>query len=152
MEPQKLALPGGDDVLLTSMTLESYPLVREIVPKVSRCQITHPPEVVRTMIDDPNYYPICAFKGSDLVGYAELHLCPHIGRMPDGRLERVVVAESFRGKGLATALCREIISLAKKLKCGRMDLTVEKDEARHIYEDKLDFLKVDTTVMRLMLD
>eukprot|EP01068_Selenidium_serpulae_P010334 Selendium_serpulae@DN5436_c0_g1_i2.p1 len=152
MQPKVVHLPCGEDVVLTPMTVESYKKVRELLPGVSRCFVQHSPEVVEAMVNNPSYYPICAFRNDELVGFAELHLMPHIGRCPDSRLERVVVSENFRGKGLATVLCQEIIAFAKTIDCGRVELTVEKDAARHIYEDKLKFSKVDTTVMRLMLD
>lgn len=37
------------------------------------------------------------------------------------------------------------------LNCNRIDLTVEKPDARHVYEKKLKFTPVATTVLRLSL-
>eukprot|EP00921_Rhytidocystis_pertsovi_P004912 GHVQ01008527.1.p1 GENE.GHVQ01008527.1~~GHVQ01008527.1.p1 ORF type:complete len:257 (+),score=60.14 GHVQ01008527.1:319-1089(+) len=85
----------------------------------------------------------------ELIGFAELYRLPHLGRNFDGRLERVITREEYRGKGIATKLCEYIVDIAKtKLDCGRVDLTVEKGDARHVYQDKLQFSPVETTVLR----
>ncbi|CEL99281.1 unnamed protein product [Vitrella brassicaformis CCMP3155] len=102
--------------------------------------------------DGPSTLPADFDESSlELVGYGELYLMPHMGRGFDGRLERVVVSEGFRGRGLATALCEHIIEQARgPLACGRVDLTVENPAAKHIYT-KLGFEDVQTKMMRLML-
>lgn len=44
------------------------------------------------------------------MGFLELLRLPHLGRKFDGRLERVVVSEDFRNKGLATKMCQHTIA------------------------------------------
>lgn len=84
-----------------------------------------------------------------MCGFCELYVMPHLGRAADGRLERVVVSPAYRGKGIATAMCQLVLKLAKEqLEIGRLDLTVEKPEARHIYT-KLGFAPVNTETLRL---
>ncbi|CDJ42495.1 acetyltransferase domain-containing protein, putative [Eimeria tenella] len=84
-----------------------------------------------------------------LCGFCEVYIQPHLGRAADGRLERVVIHPSFRGQGLGTQMCRLVLQIAQKqLSLGRIDLTVEKDDARHIYT-KLGFEPVPTETLRL---
>ena len=94
----------------------------------------------------------CASKGlieGPLCGFCEVYIQPHLGRAADGRLERVVVSPEYRGQGIGTALCRVVLQFAKEqLGIGRIDLTVEKENARHIYT-KLGFEPVRTETLRL---
>ncbi|CDJ29106.1 acetyltransferase domain-containing protein, putative [Eimeria mitis] len=84
-----------------------------------------------------------------LCGFAEVYVLPHLGRAADGRLERVIVAAELRGQGLGTAMCREVLRFSRlQLGLGRVDLTVEKENAKHIYT-KLGFEPVSTETLRL---
>lgn len=87
---------------------------------------------------------------------------PHFGRGFDGRLEKVLVVEKFRGKKIAQKMCGVLLVVVSGfcnqrfwqardiLKCGRLDLTVEKPDARKVYSN-LGFSKLEgTEVMRLM--
>ena len=141
------------------MTAADYPAVRELLPLVSRCQLQLSKEDLKEILNQPTYIPLCCFaavearngrsKEGDLCGFCELYVMPHLGRAADGRLERVVVSPAYRGKGIATAMCQLVLKLAKEqLEIGRLDLTVEKPEARHIYT-KLGFAPVNTETLRL---
>lgn len=144
------------------MTAADYPAVREMLPLVSRCQLNFGEEDLNELLRQPSYIPLCCFcaikgtqgeaeKEEELCGYCELYVLPHLGRAADGRLERVVVSPHFRGKGIATEMCRLVLQLAKEqLQLGRLDLTVEKADARHIYT-KLGFTPVETETLRLLL-
>eukprot|EP00918_Siedleckia_nematoides_P049656 GHVU01108836.1.p1 GENE.GHVU01108836.1~~GHVU01108836.1.p1 ORF type:complete len:218 (+),score=21.87 GHVU01108836.1:317-970(+) len=118
--------------------------------EVSSCEIELAEDAVAQITALNTYFPFVVIDSSgEIIGFAELYCLPHLGRRCDARLERVVVDETHRGKGIASALCVHILQLAEGvLHCGRVDLTVEKDNARHIYEDKLGFEQIQTTVMR----
>lgn len=136
------------------MTVSDYDIVRKLLPKVSTCVSTHSEDDITYFLSLPTYHPFVAFREDtgELVGFAEIYRLPHLGRSFDARLERVITTESFRGQGLATRMCECLIDLAKtKLNCNRIDLTVEKADARHIYETKLQFKHVNTTLLRLTL-
>lgn len=142
-------------VVFRPMEVDDYGAVRDLVPLVSRCFTRFSSQDVQALLALPTYHPWCAIRKDTgaLVGFVELLRLPHIGRQFDGRLERVVVSENFRNRGLATMMCEYLITQAKEvLNCGRIELTVEKENARHIYEQKLQFVPVSTTVMRRMLD
>lgn len=84
-----------------------------------------------------------------IIGYAELHRLPHMGRGMDGRLEKVLVLEEWRGKKIAQVACQCLLDIARdELHCGRCDLTVEKPDAMAVYT-KLGFEPVETQVLRL---
>lgn len=170
----------GEGVIFRRMRVSDYPSVRKLMPSVSRCFLVFDEEQVAEILSLPTFFAWCCFRKQktvadrektreetgggkeggqedearqaegDLLGYCEMILQPHWGRKPDGRLERVVVSEHFRGRGLATQMCREVIQVMKESGIvGRIDLTVEKPDARHVYEDKLGFKEVDTKVLRL---
>lgn len=149
------------EYILRRMTAADYPAVREMLPLVSRCQMQLSKEDLMELLNQPMYIPFCCFsaistgngttelKEGELCGFCELYVMPHLGRAADGRLERVVVSPAYRGKGIATSMCQVVLRLAKEqLQIGRLDLTVEKPEARHIYT-KLGFTPVSTETLRL---
>ncbi|KEP65056.1 UNVERIFIED_CONTAM: acetyltransferase, GNAT family protein [Hammondia hammondi] len=159
-----LTCKTGEKVILRRMNVTDYAAVRALLPSVSRCPDTLTEAKVASILSLPVFFAWCCFSvknaeiegrdereaEGDLLGYCEVILQPHLGRKPDGRLERVVVSEHFRGRGLATKLCEAVIQeLRERDLCGRLDLTVEKPEARHIYEEKLGFQAIETTVLRL---
>eukprot|EP00922_Rhytidocystis_sp_ex-Travisia-forbesii_P039237 GHVS01058390.1.p1 GENE.GHVS01058390.1~~GHVS01058390.1.p1 ORF type:complete len:374 (+),score=27.41 GHVS01058390.1:720-1841(+) len=152
IETQTMKCKDGINVCVSPMLKQDYDAVRRMLPTVSRCHLELSVETLESVLEDPLYFPFCAFRQDtrELVGFAELYRLPHLGRNFDGRLERVLTVESFRGNGLASGLCEHLVKLAREnLNCGRVDLTVENNDARHIYEDKLGFKPVTTTTMRL---
>ena len=148
--------------ILRRMTAADYPHVRQMLRLVSRCLQQLDSADLDELLKQPTYIPFCCFtsvpskgrgkggeKEVELCGFCELYVMPHLGRAADGRLERVVVAPEYRGKGIATAMCQVVLRQAKEhLQLGRLDLTVEKPEARHIYT-KLGFTPVQTETLRL---
>eukprot|EP01067_Filipodium_phascolosomae_P002927 Filipodium_phascolosomae@DN2524_c0_g1_i1.p1 len=126
--------------------LETYSLLK----KVSRCTAPHSQSFLESeILSNPLYHPIVCTNGSQVVAFAELYRMPHLGRLFDGRLERVVVADKMEGLGLATKLCGYIVEQAEKsLLCNRVDLTVENPKAKHIYQNKLQFDCLATQMMR----
>ncbi|OEH75689.1 diamine acetyltransferase [Cyclospora cayetanensis] len=163
LEPQAVSLTGKEgQYVLRRMTAADYPAVRMLLPLVSRCQLELGEEDLEQLLKQPTYIPFCCYtvaaptaacegqgKEGELCGFCELYILPHLGRAADGRLERVVVSPEFRGKGIATAMCQAVLRLAKEqLQLGRVDLTVEKADAKHIYT-KLGFEPVSTETLRL---
>eukprot|EP00918_Siedleckia_nematoides_P049657 GHVU01108837.1.p1 GENE.GHVU01108837.1~~GHVU01108837.1.p1 ORF type:complete len:186 (+),score=34.68 GHVU01108837.1:40-558(+) len=140
----------NEEFVVRLMKKSDYAAARKLIPKVSSCEIELAEDAVAQITALNTYFPFVVIDSSgEIIGFAELYCLPHLGRRCDARLERVVVDETHRGKGIASALCVHILQLAEGvLHCGRVDLTVEKDNARHIYEDKLGFEQIQTTVMR----
>lgn len=143
---------------LRQMEPSDYSLVRQLLPHVSRCSHHLDDENILRLLQLPTYYAFCCFsvpppqsaatEEGILCGFCELCIVPHLGREADGRLERVVVEPGFRGRGIASAMCSEVIQFAReKLQLGRIDLTVEKPDAKHIYT-KLGFSPVTTETLR----
>eukprot|EP00382_Lankesteria_abbotti_P005524 CAMPEP_0113845282 /NCGR_PEP_ID=MMETSP0372-20130328/669_1 /TAXON_ID=340204 /ORGANISM="Lankesteria abbotti" /LENGTH=195 /DNA_ID=CAMNT_0000814305 /DNA_START=23 /DNA_END=610 /DNA_ORIENTATION=- /assembly_acc=CAM_ASM_000359 len=156
MQNVKIRCSPDIEVAIGPMTCADYADVRELIPGVSQCTTTFAEDDVNALLAIPTYHPVCVrlvpsngnSKDSTLVGFAELYRLPHLGRGFDARLERVLIIEDYRGMGLATKLCNYMIEQAKVLGCGRVDLTVEAENAKHVYGNKLHFKEVDTTVMR----
>ncbi|EZG56043.1 putative acetyltransferase domain protein [Gregarina niphandrodes] len=141
------------NLVLKPMTIEDYDRVRDILPSVTRCSSRYSRETVEQMLQFPSFFPfiIVDTLNDTLIGYAEVHRMPHLGRGMDGRLEKVIIKEEYRGKKVAQVACRELMDIAKNvLNCGRCDLTVEKPDAMTVYE-RLGFEPVSTNVWRLML-
>jgi len=144
---------SGEDITIRAMVPEDYTQIRALLPKVSRCSRTHTAAEVEILLSCPNYFPFCAVSSTgEIVGYAELHRMPHMGRLYDSRLEKVIVKESMRGNKIASILCSHVMAVAKdELSCGRVDLTVEKPDAKTVYA-KLGFKTVETEVWRNMFE
>lgn len=133
-------------------TIADYEALYELVPIVSRCPTKHSESMQKEIFGNPWYHPyvLCRDDTGEVVTFAELIRMPHIGRMYDSRLERVVTKESFRRRGAATKLCQFVVLMASKLGCCRIDLTVENPIAKRIYAN-LGFDTVTTEVQRVML-
>eukprot|EP01053_Blabericola_migrator_P005143 Blabericola_migrator_1__5142@NODE_2656_length_2489_cov_252_649050_g1609_i2_p2_GENE_NODE_2656_length_2489_cov_252_649050_g1609_i2NODE_2656_length_2489_cov_252_649050_g1609_i2_p2_ORF_typecomplete_len175_score27_00Acetyltransf_10/PF13673_7/5e10Acetyltransf_1/PF00583_25/2e09Acetyltransf_7/PF13508_7/2e06Acetyltransf_4/PF13420_7/8_3e06GNAT_acetyltran/PF12746_7/0_0011FR47/PF08445_10/0_0022Acetyltransf_3/PF13302_7/0_0017Acetyltransf_9/PF13527_7/0_018_NODE_2656_length_2489_cov_252_649050_g1609_i219472471 len=146
----EIMIEQGDTYVCRPMVLEDYETVRAIIPLVSRCHKTLPLSMVKEVLSYPTFFPYVLCDGEEIVGYAEIHRLPHFGRGFDGRLEKVIIVEKHRGKKLAQKFCAFLCEVAKtSLECGRMDLTVEKPDAKAVYTH-LGFSKVDTEVWRAM--
>lgn len=133
------------------MTPQDYPAVRNLLPGVSRCQNVYDVADVAELLSPSTFHPFCGFRidTGDLIAYGEIHRLPHLARKFDGRLEKIIVAESVRGMGVGTAFCQYLIQQARDhLNCSRLDLTAEKENARSVYT-KLGFQVHPTETMRL---
>ncbi|GIX62536.1 acetyltransferase domain-containing protein, putative [Babesia caballi] len=87
----------------------------------------------------------------NIIGYIEVYTLPHLGRLFDSRLERVVVDPRYRNHGV----CQKMITLALRfcssfLHCNRVDLICDNPVAMHIYE-KFGFVEVKTNTYRKTL-
>ncbi|KAL8427876.1 hypothetical protein ACSSS7_007497 [Eimeria intestinalis] len=161
LSPVSVCGKDGRTYKVRLMKPSDYSGVCELLPLVSRGQQRLSDETLAAVLKQPTYFPFCCFLSNDgngrktdeqqLCGFCEVYVQPHLRRAADGRLERVVVAQDFRGCGVATAMCQAVLQLAKnQLNLGRIDLTVEKPDAKHIYT-KLGFTTVDTETLRLQL-
>ncbi|CDJ47642.1 acetyltransferase domain-containing protein, putative [Eimeria brunetti] len=165
---------NNKNFVLRKMKAADYPAVRALLPLVSRCQQQLEEPQLSEVLRLPTYVPFCCFAADAapsaataaapgatngcakqelaegrLIGFCEVYVQPHLGRAADGRLERVIVDPDYRGQGIGTAMCREVLQFAKQqLGLGRIDLTVEKENAKHIYT-KLGFEPVRTETLRL---
>eukprot|EP01070_Trichotokara_eunicae_P006460 Trichotokara_eunicae@DN4991_c0_g1_i1.p1 len=134
------------------MEVEDYAAVSNLLPKVTRCYEKKSSHEIEKMLLMPTFFPFVCIEMSTkrTAGYAELHLRPHLCRAMDSSLEKVVVDNSYRGMGVGTKLCQYVIRMARdEYHCGKIDLTAEKEDAIHIYQNKLGFEKWDTGIYRL---
>ncbi|KAL8424907.1 hypothetical protein Efla_002857 [Eimeria flavescens] len=150
LSPVSFSSKDGKKYILRQMKAADYPSVCTLLPLVSRGEQQLSPEALAAVLQQPCYFPFCCFAAAadpqqqpeeegELCGFCEVYVQPHLRRAADGRLERVVVTPAFRGRGVATAMCAALLQLVKQqLQLGRLDLTVEKADARHIYT-KLGF-------------
>ncbi|CRH00847.1 conserved Plasmodium protein, unknown function [Plasmodium relictum] len=90
-------------------------------------------------------------KNKNIVGYIEMYLLFHMGRLFDSRIERLVIDKNYRNRCFGLLIMYICIYMLKYLyHCNRCDLNVENEIALKIYK-KLRFLNVDTKVYRLYL-
>lgn len=170
-EPKYEFITNGLRILLKRLeTYEEYLEVRPILEGVSRCYVTHPREYVEAMISTPLFYPfilqlnaepdstcdnsqnnVNGSKYEKIVAYFEIHVIPHLGRLFDSRLERVIVAPEYRNLGIFSELLDFSVKFCKYiLNCNRIDLTSENPVAIRMYE-KVGFEKVDSNIYRKYL-
>nr|PVC52440.1 hypothetical protein MACL_00000776 [Theileria orientalis] len=136
---------------------EEYLEVRPITELVSRSNMYHSEDYIASMISNPLYYPfVVKFVPKNdqkpkIVAYFEIYILPHLGRMFDSRLERVIVTPEYRNLGIFNYLITFAIDFCKStLKCNRIDLICENPVAMRVYE-RFEFEKVDTTLYRKYL-
>ncbi|UVC54192.1 hypothetical protein MACJ_003527 [Theileria orientalis] len=136
---------------------EEYLEVRPITELVSRSNMYHSGDYIASMLSNPLYYPFIlksASKNNEkpkIVAYFEIYILPHLGRMFDSRLERVIVIPEYRKLGIFNYMITFAIDFCKStLKCNRIDLIAENPIAMRIYE-RFEFEKVDTTLYRKYL-
>eukprot|EP01056_Protomagalhaensia_sp_Gyna25_P003247 Protomagalhaensia_sp_Gyna_25__3246@NODE_2952_length_804_cov_291_594771_g2467_i0_p1_GENE_NODE_2952_length_804_cov_291_594771_g2467_i0NODE_2952_length_804_cov_291_594771_g2467_i0_p1_ORF_typecomplete_len181_score17_41Acetyltransf_10/PF13673_7/2e09Acetyltransf_1/PF00583_25/5e09Acetyltransf_7/PF13508_7/8_4e06Acetyltransf_4/PF13420_7/3_6e05Acetyltransf_3/PF13302_7/0_00014FR47/PF08445_10/0_075_NODE_2952_length_804_cov_291_594771_g2467_i031573 len=145
-----IELQDGKYLHCRPMTLSDYEEVRAIIPQVTRCHKVMRSGEVASMLSCGNFFPYVVCCEDVIIGYAELHRLPHFGRGFDCRLEKVLITEPFRGQKVAQRFCGFLCDLARdELECGRVDLTVEKPDAKALYTH-LGFSRVDTEVWRLL--
>jgi ribosomal protein S18 acetylase RimI-like enzyme len=110
--------------------------------------------LIKDIVNDNNCHAI-VLENEDgkVVGFGALivHIIPTKGYV--GRVEEIVVAESFRGQGLGERLMDELIEIGKKRALVRIDLTSRpaRVSAHKLYLRKGFFLR-DTGVYRLSLE
>ena len=135
--PKQLQLKDGSTATLRPLREDDELAFHELflaVPEAERMFIKHrvtDPQVIRGWcqnIDLGHHLPLLAFMDSKAVGVATLHQQlggwkRHIGRVS------VLVLPHYRGRGLARALVREIVELAR-------ELGLEKVEAEFIGEQE----------------
>eukprot|EP01055_Gregarina_sp_Pseudo9_P001087 Gregarina_sp_Pseudo_9__1086@NODE_1707_length_1380_cov_237_475019_g1582_i0_p1_GENE_NODE_1707_length_1380_cov_237_475019_g1582_i0NODE_1707_length_1380_cov_237_475019_g1582_i0_p1_ORF_typecomplete_len186_score12_99Acetyltransf_1/PF00583_25/1_3e11Acetyltransf_10/PF13673_7/2_7e10Acetyltransf_7/PF13508_7/1_8e07Acetyltransf_3/PF13302_7/2e06Acetyltransf_4/PF13420_7/3_4e06GNAT_acetyltran/PF12746_7/0_00067FR47/PF08445_10/0_0023Acetyltransf_8/PF13523_6/0_042Acetyltransf_9/PF13527_7/0_059_NODE_1707_length_13 len=144
----QLEAEDNKSLLCRPMKAEDYAFVRAIMPQVSRCNQILSQDIVVQMLDCTTFFPYVVCHDETVIGYAELHRLPHFGRGFDGRLEKVLILEEYRGQKIAQKFCSFLCDVARNvLGCGRIDLTVEKPAAKAVYSN-LGFSKVDTEVWR----
>ncbi|XP_953593.1 uncharacterized protein TA09565 [Theileria annulata] len=85
------------------------------------------------------------------VGYFEIYLMPHLGRLFDSRLERVIVHPEYRKKGIFTYMLTFVIDFCKStLMCNRIDLTSNNPIAERGYKT-FQFEHINTNLYRKYL-
>jgi len=91
---------------------------------------------------DPHHYTFVATERGKVVGTCTLYILPRVywsGR-PFGVLDSIVVAESQQGKGTGSKLIKHALKVAKKHKCGQVNLTSNTQRTRaHRFYESLGF-------------
>ncbi|MEV5428250.1 GNAT family N-acetyltransferase [Streptomyces sp. NPDC052701] len=123
--------------LLPQLSKTAKPLDHEAVERMLRC--------------DANTVLVARSEG-EIVGTLTLVLFP----LPSGhraRVEDVVVDSAARGRGIAAALTRRALELAREAGARTVDLTSRPDReaANRLYE-RLGFTARDSTVFRFAMD
>lgn len=87
-----------------------------------------------------------------IIGYMEVYTLPHLGRLCDSRLERVIVDPLYRNRGICRMMMNFVTKFCKDtLHCNRIDLISANPIAISLYE-KMGFEPVESGMFRLMLD
>lgn len=109
--------------LTISLSYWQFPLCK-VVPRC--CCVDQLLSLPSCSLNRTDSHPCCAYRNdsNELVGYCELYRLPHIGRNFDSRIERVVVREAFRGRGLATLMCEHLIQQVRYEKYNTSQHTV----------------------------
>ncbi|GBE60202.1 acetyltransferase domain-containing protein [Babesia ovata] len=86
-----------------------------------------------------------------IVGYIEVYMMPHLGRLFDSRFERIIIDPKYRNKGV----CQKMVAIAidfcsSIMGCNRIDMICSNPIAIHVYE-KFGFELVKTNTYRKTL-
>lgn len=91
---------------------------------------------------DPNHHLIVAEIDGQIVGSADLMIVPNLSHRgsPWAVMENVIVDESMRRKGIASAIVEYLVNLAKKSGCYKIGLSSSKERpAAHSMYESLGF-------------
>ena len=91
---------------------------------------------------DPNHHLIVAEIDGHIVGSADLVTVPNLSHrgLPWAVMENVIVDESMRRKGVASALVKRLVELAKRSGCYKIGLSSSrKRPAAHAMYESLGF-------------
>lgn len=129
---------------------EILPLLRQLTDNVRDATRE---DICDGLRRDPTWHPYVAI-GLDncVISYGELHCFYTSARGWRGHLEYIVTDKPFRGQGVGTRLCEELIRAAKQLGVRVLELHTSRAEALRLYK-KLGFVsKENSRVMFLPLD
>ncbi|CDR94641.1 hypothetical protein, conserved [Babesia bigemina] len=88
---------------------------------------------------------------SHIVGYIEVYMMPHLGRLFDSRFERIIVDPKYRNMGVCQKMVATAIHFCRSvLRCNRIDMICNNPVAIHVYE-KFGFELVKTNTYRKTL-
>lgn len=100
---------------------------------------------------DPNVELWVAKDNERIIGMGALVLV-NVPEKLKGRIEDIVVDAEYRGRGIATAITKMLVSRAKERKIRLLELSSSpKREAANKLYQKLSFMRVETNVYRLYL-
>jgi ribosomal protein S18 acetylase RimI-like enzyme len=131
-----------------SVSDELLRAINDLLPQLSRRASPMTTTQLAEVIDSPGNELLVAYDDGRVVGILVLV----VYRIPTGirsRIEDVVVDESFRGKGTATALLRRALEIADDRGARTVDLTSNpgREGANRLYE-QIGFTRRDTVVFR----
>lgn len=126
---------------LQRVTQKSLAGVNALLPQLSKTAKPLSLKLLETIVKDKNTQLVTARSKNKIVGMGSLVFT----RTPYGlraRIEDVVVDEHYRGKGIGEKISKALITLAKKAKVRRVELSTRQTRvaARKLYE-KLGFEK-----------
>ncbi len=141
--PKTVYLKDESSVILRPMIMEDEAALLDFFTSLSRADrlylrddVTNP-DVIRswaTNIDYDKVLPILALSGDRIVANATLHRNP-FGWMKHVGTIRMVVAQDFRGKGLARTMAAEVFqnALAAKLDKLVAEMLTDQHDARRVF-------------------
>lgn len=93
------------------------------------------PEQLAKFLSDGGHELVFAASGRTIVGFASGTMLLHPDKVPAFFVNEVDVAPEWRRQGIATALCRKLIGIARDLGCQGIWLATEEDNvaARALY-------------------
>ena len=94
----------------------------------------HPinPTQAAAFLNDPLHHIVLAFDGAEAVGMASGTVLFHPDKPPAFFINEVATREGWMRRGIATAVCRRLIALARDLGCRGVWLGTETDNAAAI--------------------
>ena len=108
---------------------------------------TDPAQLAR-FVADPGHEMVVATIGGKVIGFASGTLLLHPDKKPAFFVNEVGVNEGFRQRGIATALCERLFTIARSLGCKGIWLATETDNtaARALYH-RLDARETEEGVV-----
>lgn len=106
---------------------------------------------LQAMLLDANAALVVARDGEKVVGMAILFTLARVDEV-SGYVDDVVVDDAYRGQGIATALMKKLVEVARERGHKHLDLTSRpsREAANHLYQ-KIGFVKRETNPYRLKL-
>lgn len=129
------------DVVIRKMVPEDGEAVALLILQLTK-NIVKPQELEKRCASqcyDPWSYHIVAEYGGRVIAHGQLTTSSLLSKGRVGRLEEIVTDKEYRKNGIASAICQNLLGLARGIGLAQVELEAANDEAARIYE-KLSFI------------